>query len=505
MFLLFFLSIVSGGSGDRATFYIGVEGTDSSNCDGGSRENPWRTWRVPVESGCIQPGSRVYFLAGRYKAGTGVFEQVETPRIPVEEIYVPGKPGKPVLIAVDSEATGEWPVQFEGGFLVTGSHGIIKGIEFDSGPDPIGLIVGVNGSHFELRDNYVHGPPIISDSNQFDCIKFLEKKYVLLSDDSRDISNERTGGFRILYNRVSNCSGDGIDSTGSRNLLYKGNTFHRAGLGIKGGTEDIVVEQNTFTDSSIGTWDMRGNSGFTTGNSQDTRPIAQRFAARNIIIRNNIIIISDNNEYAIRSAGWLDGQISHNTILTAGAGLVLGKAGFDFRDDTAKSYCRETGAECRPCKNADRDCWYVGFPSRNVLFRNNIVSVSGVHGFGEAVRVEFADSLQSFEAGSNIYFDSTGPVLFHVSDPGHEATYLGVKNFPYEAQSYETDPGLISPTFDKAPLDPADFALVSGSFAIDRGVDLGIHVDYWGRPRDESPDIGALENGTAARSFRGSR
>lgn len=482
--------------------YIATNGVDHADCAGGTRTAPWKTWQGQLAAGCIKPGTTIYFMAGTYTADGGTFAVTSHEHLRFGIIPLPGDPMAPVRLERDPEAPGDWPVRFAGLFWFDGGNALVKGIEFDaSGIAP--LTKGVPGyvfigaSDIAFKGNSVHGDLTSRpfDGPGFDCIKIVGGDGITAPVRSENI--------RIVGNQVSHCVRDCIDVTGSRGLLYRDNTFHECGqVLIKGGTEDVIVEENTFTAMAHGVFgsEMRSNvPGVTTGSPvQATLPISERFVAKNIVIRNNIFAIDarpqqdDSAFTAIGANGWRDVLIQNNTIAVGTPiAMSLGDAGFDFRDPIARAYCEAHPTACGPCKlPGEPECWYIALSAKNVRFENNIVGLAGGRRPGiQAIHVDLPAALDGFTASNNIYFNPVEPVLFQIE----EQAVFGLSDSPFESGSFEADPELDAPSFNKVPLSPADWTLQPGAFAIDRGLPNGLTVDFWARPRDATPDVGAFE------------
>jgi len=239
--LVVFLFLLN--SVNAETYYIGHSGTDTGDCSiGGTIENPWATWRENNQGlGCFNPGDVVYILPGIYETGTGFFDGYSD----TKAIKFKGESGNPITIAPDPRANGDWPVKFKGSISLSDEGGIIEGIEFIG--DPASIVVA--GSHITLRNNYIHGPDtninLEVPGSEWDCVK-IYSSHNGVSEIVRDI--------KIYDNEIAYCNEDCIDVTGAEELHYRGNHLHHCWfIQIKGGTKDIIVEDNIIHDTNIHT------------------------------------------------------------------------------------------------------------------------------------------------------------------------------------------------------------------------------------------------------------
>lgn len=443
-----------------ADWYVSVDGTDPSGCENGTAQSPWRTWTVPRAQGCIQPGDTVYFMAGVYESGAGVFDGGDSKTIRFE-----GESGAPIRLARDPQAAGDWPVTFRGSFSLGGEWGSIEGIEVEG--TGVGNVVMVNASHVTLDGCLVRGRLADVDPDtpgDYDCVKILAGHPDQLED------------IQVLGCTIRDCPEDAIDVTGARDLVYRNNDISNSWvIQVKGGTENILIEQNLFHDVRNG---LNGaGMGIDMGSVViPTLPIDERFVAKNVVVRNNVIYGVD-KWATIGAHGWQNAEIYHNTIYQAATNLlIVHSAGFDTTDPIAAAYCNAN--PCDPCSNGEPDCWHLDFQARDVKFKNNIVHSPDSY----AIRA-YSAALEGFEAANNLYYSPDGEVTFRLDGDSHS-----LASFPYESDSQEIDPGLMDVTTH-------DFTLREDSVAIDSGADLGVATDFLGLPRDATPDIGAYEYG----------
>ncbi len=447
-----------------ADWYVAVDGTDPTGCENGTAESPWLTWTVPRTQGCIQPGDTVYFMAGVYESGAGVFDGNNSKLIRLE-----GEEGAPIRLAADPQATGDWPVTFRGSFNLDGAGwGLIEGIEFEG--DGEANVVLVSTSHITLEDCLVRGrveDVDLENAGDYDCMKIL----------GADGNQNQIEDIQVLDSTIRDCTQDAIDVTGARDVVYRNNVITNSWtMQVKGGTENILIEQNHIHDVRKGL-NGAGMGGVNLGSPVlFTLPMDERFVAKDVVIRNNVIHgVEDWTTFGAR--GWQNVEIHHNTIYQASNNLlVLEAAGFNMDDPIAAAYC-ETNP-CDPCSNNQPDCWRVEFQARDVQFKNNIVHSPDLY----AIR-GYSAAMDGFEASNNLYYSPDGEVEFRVDSESYT-----LASFPYEKASQEIDPGLVD-------LTTFDLSLREDSVAIDSGAELGVPTDFLGLPRDAAPDIGAYEYG----------
>jgi hypothetical protein len=220
--MLFLLFLLIPGVIHGATHYISTTGTDSYDCSGGTEEAPWKTWAGPQNRGCINSGDTVYFKAGTYKQST--FNNAAW--------RILGESGANITVAPDPAASGEWPVKITGTTSVFGKYAVIDGIEFDgtSNTDTLKNFA----SYITYQNNYFH------DAST-DCLRNSAVQYP---------GRKHNTNTNYIGNIISDCGQDAIDNTGAKNVVIRGNNiFRHKGMQIKGGTENILIEENTIHDS----------------------------------------------------------------------------------------------------------------------------------------------------------------------------------------------------------------------------------------------------------------
>jgi len=198
------LELTAGPTGMSAQsyYYIGLNGTDPSDCSGGTQSNPWRTW-TKAEM-CISPGSTVYFVAGSY---LNIFAEQYR-----RSITFRGAEGQPITIKPAPGAEGE--VYFNQTFSIFGAHGVISGIDIYANSSYQAISI-YQGNDILLEDNKIHGSRI------YGCV------HIHANSDT----------ISLVGNEIYDCGvdpqntrgrGDAVDTTGGTNLVYRANHIHDA-------------------------------------------------------------------------------------------------------------------------------------------------------------------------------------------------------------------------------------------------------------------------------------
>lgn len=351
-------------SNAQTEYYISENGTDSSDCTLGSRENPWRSLVFQYENECIKPGATVYFRPGVYSSDSDVFNG---------RINVSGEENNPITIKAEHVNGVKWPVKFIGSYIISDAkYVVIDGIDFErtvKNQD----ILAIGASHVVIQNCKIHGSE--SDYNKFfsskgDCLKIAGGMKIV-----EDI--------KILNNEIYYCGEDAIDITGRKKILIKNNSIHDSWIiQIKGGAEEITVEENDIYHMHYG---ISGNGmdcskdNIYCGNPVlQTLPVEERYEAKNVIIKNNKI----RNVYsgrAIDFSGWKNSSIISNIITNENNSgeYVLStrnNVGSVFFDDLARNYCQRNPNECREIKKqGELFCWKIRSKSRNIDISDNYI------------------------------------------------------------------------------------------------------------------------------------
>ena len=445
-----------------------IDGEYGSDSNSGTSAEPWKTWEGPRSKGSIKAGDTVYFKAGTYAAGGTTFRN--------SVWRIQGTPGKNITVAPDPAASGEWPVKITGRIKIFDEYAIIKGFEFDG----LGMdddAIKNYASYITFQGNYVH-------SAGRDCIKN--------SATQQPGGVNRVTDVSIIDNIICDCDEDAIDNTGAINIIIRGNDIYRYRyMQLKGGTENVLIENNTFHESSsIFSGNSMGCNSYCAGPHLPKLAVPDRYVAKNVTIRNNLFYnLRADASTGIKMNGWRDSQVYNNTFYDLGNSWAIllegGEAGNDYRDAIAAKYCKDNVNSCeKSCLKGDLPedgCYRITHTPKNIQVRNNIF-VNQTH----MASVDNASTNISFS--NNIYWNGGSGMSFNYLG----TSYRSVKSFPPESNSgsYQQDPELTNPG-------NLDFTLGDGSIAINNGYALfDLSTDYEGNLRDENPDIGAYEYGS---------
>jgi hypothetical protein len=437
---------------NAATHYISTTGTDRSNCSGGTAGSPWRTWEGPRSNGCIRAGDTVYFKAGTYTVSGSTFNNG------VWSIH--GTSGKDITIAPDPAASGAWPVKITGDVKVFGEYGVIKGIEFDGSNNAIRNYA----SYITYQNNYIHSAPK-------DCLK---------NNGTHFPGGDQNTDVRIIGNTISDCLEDAVDNTGGKNIVIRGNDIYDyVYMQIKGGTENILIEDNTFHGSkSIFSGNGMGCSYFCGNPKLPSMPVQDRYVAKNVVIRNNLFYnLTSNATTGIKMNGWKDSYVYNNTFYDLGNSWAIllegNKAGFKYYDSIAARYCKSTPSRCTSCGNG---CYKINHDPDNIQIKNNIF-------LNHSPMVSVDNLSTNITLSNNIYWNGGNSMSF--KEGGN--THYSISNFTLESNSYQQDPKLKSPNNQ-------NFAPASDSVAIDNGTPISISGVFSDSHADPNPDIGAIQH-----------
>lgn len=293
-------SVEPPGCGEIVTFESGLEPSgfihvaeDGSDAEGdGSPDSPYATIRYAADR--VEPGGAVRVHPGNYEGGIYLSGMVGGEGMP---IWIGGVPGeeRPVI---DASGNGSGIYLTEPRYVVvhdleiTGATG--NGVNCDDGGD-----YGNDEAarYVVFRNLFIHN--IGSDGNQ-DCLKLSG-----LND------------FHVLDSEFTVCGGGGsgsaVDCVGChRGLIARNNMYELSGNAVqtKGGSEDIEIRWNKFTNAGNRSLNMGGGTGF-----QYFRPplstTSPNFEARNIRAVANVF---EGSYAAIAFAGCVDCVAANNTI-----------------------------------------------------------------------------------------------------------------------------------------------------------------------------------------------
>lgn len=489
--LAFSISVYSASlEGDRSQqsvdaqtithYYVSLTGTDTSGCNDGTRDRPWKTWEKA--QACVQPGSTVYFMAGTYSDFAGNADN---------QIRFQGTPGYPITLKPAPGAEGQ--VHFSRAVELYGEHGVVSGI--DIGVDSkTAIAVTAYGSNIVLSQNKIHG------AKRNGCVRVASGANVV----------------SVIDNEVYDCGTDpdsvtnrGVAlSTNANETVFRGNLIHYAygAIQAKGGATDIVIENNRIYDIPVTPTAMDGRSiiyGSGMGALSDPNPqhgnpdmhdpsvpVEERYQAKNIMIRNNLIY--NTGGYAVISVGgWVNYQIYNNTILNHSGNMAfyVTSEPWEFFDSTALDYCKTHSCSQCTSYSGSLACVRIDLPSKNGEIRNNIV-----HTPQSQILIIDRGNGTGFESSNNLFYrpglSSQTSDIFSLN--GSRYSLRGFQTLGYETNSLMADPKLM----DISSFENPNLKLQSSSPAIDRGIQLqAVAQDYEGMPRLYH-DIGAYEFGS---------
>jgi PKD repeat protein len=246
---------------------------------------------------------------------------------------------------------------------------------------------------------------------------------------------------------------EGVDSVGSRGTIIRGCFFHDIatnGLYLKGGAADCIVERNRI--------ERTGSAGILLGQDTDLEFMRDgtQYEAINCVARNNIVVKAEG----------------------AGLGTCSGN-NIRFENNTLMDVARTYHAGFYVATNS-RDV-----RSRQVLFKNNIVVVTGTRPM--AYIIKLSDALTS---DSNIWYKPSGSYEFRQESATNYDSWPSLSAWQ-SGMNVDKKSLVIDPL-----LDSASFKLLPSSPAIDRGEAIAeVTNDYLGiaRPQGLGYDIGAYE------------
>lgn len=334
-----------------AVKFVSPDGVKPQDCSGGTREAPWSDIGQPSLQGCLEPGTDIVLLEGDY-VSRDVFGG---------SLTVSGTAERPIRILGDPDSADPFPARIKDQVFIIGRGVTLERLDIRQTPGDNGVMV--LGEHIVIRDSWVHGTGGRSGK---DCIKILSQGQV----DGQEI---RVRDVLVENSLIEDCPEDAIDVTGARGVVYRGNTLRRAKLmQVKGGTEDVLIEDNRFEDMEFGVAGFSMSCGVYCGSPVlPLLPLDQRFVARNVVIRNNTFTRIERN--AILANGWADAIVTNNTFREVGGVSFVGEDfGNDYTDEIAWEACAERD-DCTPCLKRRRHCRHFTTSPRGVLFANNLI------------------------------------------------------------------------------------------------------------------------------------
>jgi hypothetical protein len=279
------------GRGLAPTSEIHVATWGNNSTGDGSPGNPFATIDGAVNSAV--PGTALLVHEGTYSGGIYLSDIAGTIGAP---IWIGGVPGenRPII-----DGGGEGLHLTRAKYLVVHDlevrNAADNGINSDDGGD-YGNALATH--HVTFKGLWIHD--IGSGGNQ-DCLKLSGV------DD-----------YSVVLSEFSNCgggsSGSGVDHVGCHQGLVARNTFHDLSANAiqsKGGSENIEIRWNRFTDSGARGLNLGGSTGFTYFRPplSTTQPNAE---ARNLVVVANIF---EGSTAALAYVGCVGCVVANNTII----------------------------------------------------------------------------------------------------------------------------------------------------------------------------------------------
>ena len=404
------------------TLHVSPAGTPAGD---GSAESPFDSIRAAVRH--ATPGTRILVEAGTY-AGSTTLSGLR------------GEPGRPIAVV----AAGEVVLDSAGGSTVlSGSdlrYVVIDGFSL-RGATSHAINIDDGGSydtpaeHLVLRGLTIAGA---GSGGNNDCIK--------LSGVDR---------FFVLESDVSGCNrGEIIDMVGCHYGVIAGNYFHEpvaSGVQAKGGSSDILIHGNLFSDIPGRAVNAGGSTGL-----EFFRPLDAPYEAARIRVTGNVFVRNGSmSGAAIAYVGCDECVFAHNTVV-------------EPRTWVARILQETTGPR------------FV--PARNGVFVNNII-VMRTSDLRSVVNVGAGTSPETFVFGSNLWYaldqepEWTGPTL---PNPIPRETGSVIQRDPLFASAEKGD---------------YHIPLNSPARGAGRTVELPPASDYDGRCWSAPPAVGAFEAG----------
>jgi hypothetical protein len=248
----------------------------------GTPASPMQLWEAAMAA---TPGTRITMAAGTY---TG--SQLLT--------ALTGELGRPVAIVGDGEVI--FDVGGTGVLLTSPAHVVLENLVIQNGTG-FGLQIDDSGGtahHIVMRDLVIRN---IGSGGNNDCLKLSGV------DD-----------FMVLGGELTACSGEAIDMIGCHRGVISGLSIHstaQSGIGAKGGSAEVLIHGNVFTDVMNRPLNMGGTTG-----PEFFRPLDATAEARAIYAVANVFVRPDPS--VVVYAGCVACVFANNTIIDPNRWLV---------------------------------------------------------------------------------------------------------------------------------------------------------------------------------------
>ncbi|MDW6005428.1 right-handed parallel beta-helix repeat-containing protein [Vibrio mangrovi] len=484
--------------GDKAYYVSAETGSDSND---GSENAPFATILYALSQ--ATGGEVIYVMNGDYgdlKFGANYFEN-SSKSTPIDEVFtdwvtLKAMPGQhPVLGNVTLGTTHDAGGWYRIDFAQKGNSDLRLRIDGFKITDN----VIIRGSRYvDIRNNQ------ISQKGDFASMS-LEEKSDYMANAGVHIFNGRY--VKVLYNEILN-TGVGIWAM-TNDLVVKGNHLHHLthdGLQFHGGS-NWLIENNIVHDLDDGMFDgddeTKGVNMHVDGIQVYVINVGGTSYAKrldNVTIRGNLFYHVESMDFMISGppqwikdlgGGYGNFFIENNIFAPSNGSLIILGAGFDglvFRHNTVlytpndqwqSVWGRNFG---QTFNNPAADDYYIQTWWHAILdhqpdyyFNNNIVVNTG------AVWTSGGDNIN---ANMNIYYSPNNSEK--VLDEG--------RGYTTAIPPYVTIDGKLQDYLDAGHIPGA---LEVGSLAVDNGYTENalppLETDFMGNPRDQAPDIGAIE------------
>jgi len=277
------------GIGPARILHVDDSGNDTTG--DGSAGNPFASIGRAAQN--ATPGTAIRVHAGTYPGGTFLYDLRGTPSAP---IWIGGAPGEPRPV-IDGGGEGlhlvrpAWVVVHD----LEVRNASSNGINCDDGGDVADPLAA---HHVVFRRLDIHD---IGGTGNQDCLKLSG-----LND------------FQVMLSTFARCggglSGSGVDHVGCHRGLLARNTFAQMSgnaIQAKGGSSDLEIRWNRFTDSGQRTLNLGGSTGYAYFRPplSTTEPNAE---ARNLKAISNLF---EGSWSPIAYVGCVGCVVAHNTIV----------------------------------------------------------------------------------------------------------------------------------------------------------------------------------------------
>lgn len=243
------------GATYTTTLHVAESGDDGND---GSEGAPLATIRAAASR--ATPGTRIVVHAGTYAGGSYIDG-------------LAGEMGRPIAIVGEGGPVIDVGAEGEGLHLTDPQWVVLEGLTIRNAPAN-GINVDDGGSSDTPAHHVVFRNLTIADvgtGGNNDCLKMSGV------DD-----------FFIVGNDISNCTGQMIDMVGCHDGVIAGNTIHdspESGVQAKGGSSDVLIHGNVFTDVAGRNVNAGGSTGL-----EFFRPIDATYEGARIHVVSNVFV-----------------------------------------------------------------------------------------------------------------------------------------------------------------------------------------------------------------------